>query len=97
MASTSFSEKDPLPSPPPAVPSGWSFFNPVSPIVDVYERLSRFRADLDLPHPGSVENLQKEVKGNSFCCHTCCCMFVNTFHFKLPIYPITFSMALALT
>ncbi|KAF4614769.1 hypothetical protein D9613_003067 [Agrocybe pediades] len=62
MASTSISEKDSSPAPTPSVPSYFSYFNPVSPIIDVYERLSRIRADLDLPHPGSVENLQKEVK-----------------------------------
>ena len=40
-----------------------SYFNPLSPFTDAYDRFARWRADLGLPHPGTVENLQKEVKG----------------------------------
>ncbi|KAF8238656.1 hypothetical protein L208DRAFT_1165629, partial [Tricholoma matsutake] len=39
-----------------------SYFNPLSPFTDAYDRFARWRADLGLPHPGTVENLQKEVK-----------------------------------
>jgi mitochondrial import receptor subunit TOM40 len=45
-----------------------SYFNPVSPFFNVYDRFARWRADLGLPQPGTVENLQKEVKGNPFSC-----------------------------
>lgn len=64
MASHSLSEKDAQPSPnvhsTPIVPS---YFNPVSSFFGTYDRLTRWRADLGLPYPGSVENTQKEVKG----------------------------------
>jgi len=40
-----------------------SYFNPISPFFKVYDRLARWRAHLALPQPGTVENLQKEVKG----------------------------------
>ena len=64
MASHSLSEKDAQPSsnehPTPIVPS---YFNPVSPFFSTYDRFTRWRADLGLPYPGSVENTQKEVKG----------------------------------
>ncbi|KAL0946880.1 hypothetical protein HGRIS_013046 [Hohenbuehelia grisea] len=40
-------------------PSHWI---PASPFTDVYARFSQWRTDLGLPHPGTVENLQKEVK-----------------------------------
>lgn len=41
----------------------WSYFNPTSPFFNVYDRFSQWRRDLGLPHPGTVENLQREVKG----------------------------------
>ncbi|KIY43543.1 mitochondrial import receptor subunit tom40 [Fistulina hepatica ATCC 64428] len=44
------------------VSSGWSFFSPFAPVVDAYDRLSQWRADLGLPSPGTVENLQREIK-----------------------------------
>jgi len=47
-----------------------SYFNPVSPFFDAYERFARWRADLGLPQPGTVENLQKEVKGTSMTLYT---------------------------
>ncbi|KAF4576576.1 translocase of outer mitochondrial membrane [Pleurotus pulmonarius] len=39
-----------------------SYWIPLSPFNDIYDRFSQWRADLGLPHPGTVENLQKEVK-----------------------------------
>lgn len=45
------------------LPLKYSYFNPLSPFTDAYDRFARWRADLGLPHPGTVENLQKEVKG----------------------------------
>ncbi|KAF9052643.1 eukaryotic porin-domain-containing protein [Panaeolus papilionaceus] len=63
MATTSFSEKDAHPNPyAPETPVTHSYFNPVSPLFNAYDRFARWRADLGLPQPGSVENLQKEVK-----------------------------------
>ena len=52
---------DPLHS---AIPSRSSYFNPISPLKDAFERIVQFKADLGLPHPGTVENIQKEVKGS---------------------------------
>lgn len=51
----------PLSSTPLIVPS---YFNPISPFFNGYGRFARWRSDLGLPHPGTVENLQKEVKGD---------------------------------
>jgi len=48
----------------PATPSWSSYFNPISPLKDAFERIVQFKADLGLPHPGTVENIQKEVKGS---------------------------------
>ncbi|KAF5380849.1 hypothetical protein D9615_003965 [Tricholomella constricta] len=65
MASTSHSEKGGVPepyTPQPSIPSKSSYFNPISPFTDVYDRFNQWRTDLGLPHPGTVENLQKEVK-----------------------------------
>ncbi|TFK76429.1 hypothetical protein BDN72DRAFT_755451 [Pluteus cervinus] len=47
----------PPPPPPPRAPSG-----PFSPLVNIYDRLAQWKQSLDLPSPGTVENLQKEVK-----------------------------------
>ncbi|KAG6814356.1 hypothetical protein H0H92_010941 [Tricholoma furcatifolium] len=58
MASTSHSEKGVEAH----IPSAPSYFNPISPFTDVFERFNQWRTDLGLPHPGTVENLQKEVK-----------------------------------
>lgn len=65
MASPPIPEKPlaaepPAPSPPTVAPS---YFNPVSPLWNAIDRFNQWRADLGLPHPGTVENLQKEVKG----------------------------------
>ena len=38
----------------------------ISPLVNAYSRLSSWRAALGLPNPGTVENLQKEVKSKFF-------------------------------
>ncbi|KAF9069602.1 eukaryotic porin-domain-containing protein [Rhodocollybia butyracea] len=50
---------NPYPSFPPAVPSSPTSSNLFSSYIN---RFSKWRADLGLPNPGSVENLQKEVK-----------------------------------
>lgn len=66
MASPLHTEKEVLVDPHaslPQLPLKSSYFNPLSPFTDAYDRFSRWRADLGLPHPGTVENLQKEVKG----------------------------------
>lgn len=55
----------PPPSPSPPASSFGSYFNPVSPFFNAYDRFAAWRRDLGLPHPGSVENLGKEVKGMS--------------------------------
>ncbi|KAJ7109389.1 eukaryotic porin-domain-containing protein [Mycena epipterygia] len=39
-----------------------SYFAPISPLFNAYDRFALWRADLGLPHPGTVENLQKEAK-----------------------------------
>lgn len=96
MASTSLSEKDAHPNPyAPATPVVPSYFNPVSPFFNAYDRFASWRADLGLPQPGSVENLQKEVKGKSLS------LFLGTVladtFFKRPICLIIYSMALVLT
>ncbi|KAH7889672.1 eukaryotic porin-domain-containing protein [Phlebopus sp. FC_14] len=66
MASASFpSEKNGLndPSPSPPQPSQKSsYFAAISPLTSVFGRFSEWRKSLDLPNPGTVENLQKEVK-----------------------------------
>lgn len=43
-----------------------SSFPVFSPLVNAYSRLSSWRAALGLPNPGTVENLQKEVKSEFF-------------------------------
>lgn len=59
MAATSL-EKDAQPSTyAPEKSTAYSYFNPLS----IYNRFARWRADLGLPQPGTIENLQKEVKG----------------------------------
>ena len=44
-----------------------SYFSPISPFADAYDRFAQWRADLGLPHPGTVEILQKEVKCTCTC------------------------------
>jgi mitochondrial import receptor subunit TOM40 len=51
-----------VPVSPPSIPSKSSYFNPISPLTDAFERITQWKTDLGLPHPGTVENLQKEVK-----------------------------------
>jgi Eukaryotic porin. len=65
MVYTSSSEKDafidpyatsaPIASKPP-------YFTPIAPFSNAYDRFAQWRANLGLPNPGTVENLQKEVK-----------------------------------
>ncbi|KAG6818105.1 hypothetical protein H0H87_000009 [Tephrocybe sp. NHM501043] len=62
MASISHSEKGGDIPHTPSLPPKSSYFNPISPFTDVYDRFNQWRTDLGLPHPGTVENLQKEVK-----------------------------------
>ncbi|CAK5277691.1 unnamed protein product [Mycena citricolor] len=38
------------------------FSTALSPISNAYDRFAQWRTDLGLPHPGTVENLQKEIK-----------------------------------
>ena len=46
-----------------SVPSERStFFHALSPFANVYNGFVRWKRSLDLPSPGTVENLQKEVK-----------------------------------
>ncbi|KAJ7685198.1 eukaryotic porin-domain-containing protein [Mycena polygramma] len=40
----------------------YSYFAPISPLFNAYDRFALWRADLGLPHPGTVENLHKETK-----------------------------------
>lgn len=47
-----------IPTPPP--PKSRHGF--LSPFLSTYDRFTQWRADLGLPQPGTVENLQKEVK-----------------------------------
>ncbi|KAF5358318.1 hypothetical protein D9756_001563 [Leucocoprinus leucothites] len=64
MASPAIPEK-PLAAESPAISQPTvapSYFNPVSPLWNAIDRFNQWRADLGLPHPGTVENLQKEVK-----------------------------------
>ncbi|KAJ7632633.1 eukaryotic porin-domain-containing protein [Roridomyces roridus] len=63
MATTSIPPlpvKDTLIDPSPSL--RYSYFTPISPLFNAYDRFSLWRADLGLPQPGTVENLQKEVK-----------------------------------
>jgi mitochondrial import receptor subunit TOM40 len=51
------SEKPTGPAPLPG------YLSPLQPLANVYTRYSSWRTSLGLPHPGTAENLQKEVKG----------------------------------
>ena len=79
MASTPLHEKDAHLNPyAPSTPVTPSYFNPVSPFFNAYDRFASWRRDLGLPQPGTVENLQKEVKGTQtssflqYCPHCIC-------------------------
>ncbi|KAG2753207.1 hypothetical protein P692DRAFT_20845921 [Suillus brevipes Sb2] len=52
---------DPSPSSVPQAPKS-SYPSALSPLTSVFSRFSQWRKSLDLPNPGTVENLQKEVK-----------------------------------
>ncbi|KAF8654079.1 hypothetical protein AX16_003612 [Volvariella volvacea WC 439] len=66
MSSVPLTEKDILQqdSPTPIVPPSKNLgaFAFLSPFANAYDRFSQWRTDLGLSNPGSVENLQKEVK-----------------------------------
>ncbi|KAI5899485.1 eukaryotic porin-domain-containing protein [Schizophyllum commune] len=68
MASTSSASKDifidPISHSTPAS-TAWSYFNPLSPLSNAYDRVQQWRADLGLPNPGTTENLQKEVRATT--------------------------------
>ena len=66
MSTTSFTEKDgssiiPSSSPQPSSSSS-TYFSSLTPLHNVYNKFSQWRASLGLSNPGTVENLQKEVK-----------------------------------
>jgi hypothetical protein len=50
----------------PAPSKSSTLFPVFSPLANAYSRLSSWRTALGLPNPGSVENLQKEVKSELF-------------------------------
>ncbi|KAH7926323.1 hypothetical protein BV22DRAFT_1104412 [Leucogyrophana mollusca] len=54
-----FTDPSPSFSPSPQKPS---LIPGIAPLTNVFSRFSQWRKSLDLPNPGSVENLQKEVK-----------------------------------
>ncbi|KIL00112.1 hypothetical protein PAXRUDRAFT_821990 [Paxillus rubicundulus Ve08.2h10] len=65
MASSVFpSEKLGLNDPSPSLsqPHKTSYLSAISPLTGLFGRFSEWRNSLDLPNPGTVENLQKEVK-----------------------------------
>ncbi|KAF9246498.1 eukaryotic porin-domain-containing protein [Melanogaster broomeanus] len=66
MASSALpSEKLGLSDPSPSLsqpPQKSSYLSAISPLTGVFTRFSEWRNSLDLPNPGTVENLQKEVK-----------------------------------
>ena len=43
----------------PSTPSSTGMF---APVTNLYGRLQAWRRSLDMPNPGTVENIQKEVK-----------------------------------
>ncbi|KAG1753469.1 eukaryotic porin-domain-containing protein [Suillus lakei] len=66
MASSTFpsakdGSTDPSPSSVPQAPKS-SYTSALSPLTNAFSRFSQWRKSLDLPNPGTVENLQKEVK-----------------------------------
>jgi mitochondrial import receptor subunit TOM40 len=50
----------------PAEPKKSTLFSAFSPLANAHARFSSWRTTLGLPNPGSVENLQKEVKSEYF-------------------------------
>ena len=64
MAANSLAEKDAQPTIyAPENLTAQTSFSPLSPFINFYNRFARWRSDLDLPQPGAIENLQKEIKG----------------------------------
>ncbi|KAH6918557.1 mitochondrial import receptor subunit tom40, partial [Coprinopsis sp. MPI-PUGE-AT-0042] len=69
---------------------------PMSPFFNAYDRVASWRRDLGLPHPGSVENLQKEVKGthlSNFIFDGARADLTKTFSMS-PLFQVTHSFAL---
>jgi mitochondrial import receptor subunit TOM40 len=67
MASSVFpSEKLGLNDPSPSQPHKTPYLAAISPLTSLFGRFSEWRKSLDLPNPGTVENLQKEVKRTCF-------------------------------
>lgn len=56
---SSFADVGSISAPSSSKPSS---FSALSPLTNVYRRFSDWRSALGLPNPGSVENLQKEIK-----------------------------------
>ena len=46
-----------------------ALFSAFTPLASVYSRFSGWRTALGFPNPGTVENLQKEVKSEHFVIH----------------------------
>lgn len=47
---------------PPASSSSSSLLSAFAPVTNAYNRLAEWRRALDLPQPGTIENIQKEVR-----------------------------------
>lgn len=67
MSTSSFTEKDDVSGFPSSSTSTYppprsSYFPRLGPLSTAYNRFQEWRASLSLPNPGTVENLQKEVK-----------------------------------
>lgn len=83
MAATLLAPKDAQPTTyAPEKSTASPGFGLLSPLQNAYSRLARWRADLGLPQPGSVENLQKEVKG---ICLIYSLVFIHSLLTQLPI------------
>src|SRR5882762_3303399 len=69
MTSLSLSQKDGLLDLPVLTPSEQpssksAYFNAISPLTKAWNRYSEWRTNFGLPNTGTVEQLQKEVKGD---------------------------------
>ncbi|KAG2020271.1 mitochondrial import receptor subunit tom40 [Coprinopsis cinerea AmutBmut pab1-1] len=96
MASTSLEKAVPSAPSTPPTPPGWSYFSPVSPLFNAYDRFASWRRDLGLPHPGTVEGLQKEVKSthlSNFIFDGARADLTKTFSMS-PLFQVTHSFAL---
>jgi len=59
-----------LNAPPTPVPSTPSYLSTIIPGMSLLNRFGKWREQLDLPNPGTVENLQKEVKATHLAPYT---------------------------